>query len=187
MSQVTIAYAEADFANAALLARRLKDQAGAAAHLQDLDRKAPRESNAYPTVLLWSRAAARAVKPASPAPSRLILARLDDAPRPTPLRAAHSVALTGWRGERSHRGFTALLKAVAAPTHAAAAPRADDYSPHAKKEPIAMSNATTIPTRTPGLWAVFGFMALTAAGITYAAGFWTVETLQALPSLLISQ
>jgi hypothetical protein len=184
---VVVAHAEADTKRAAQLVARLADggiNARAAGIAQTRANASRGEEAVGAVVLMWSRAASRVRRPRFWGDVKgppLMIARLDDAPRPTALRRAQWFTLVDWRAQEGHRGFQALRAAAVA----ALAPQANNSSSGAQSA-LNQEKAMSV-TRTKGMWSLFLIMALVAIGVTYGAGFWTPADIQALlPSRLIS-
>lgn len=126
MANVVVSFAAADAQRGRIVADALV-ALGFGVVETGLDQPAPRT---LPQIVLWSKAS-EAPPRLKRSPEAVIVARLD-ASEPPLFRGAHSVNLQSWRGRSDHRGWRALLSALAAQNAPAAAGAVAVAEPAAK-------------------------------------------------------
>jgi len=157
MSEIVIAYARSDAAAAERLIGKLEQRGFAV--IRDLvgrprgARRTPvvRRNAAPPRIILWSRHYAASTRAAAPrGRTALLAARLDVAPLSNLVRSG-AVDLRAWRGREDHRGWKALLAALAAAMPAETPRAAQAGAPAKSAAPIKVSGAAAAaPAKSSG-------------------------------------
>ena len=168
MSSVVVSYAKADAARAKAVAEGLS-RLGFGVVETGLDQPAPLT---LPRIVLWSKAADATPRLRRPAEA-LIVARLDpvDPPR---FRGAVAVNLQSWRGRPDHRGWRAIVSALAATHHAATATgEAVSSPPPVAPSSSVVDDAAAKPRDRGAGWIIAGvaLKVLALAGLGAAAWF----------------
>ncbi len=167
MTNVVVSYAPADARRARAVADGLS-RLGFGVVETTLDQPAPRS---LPHIVLWSRASEGAPR-LKRAAEGLIVARLDaiDPPR---IRGALNINLQSWRGRADHRGWRALLSALAAPHHAATVTGEDSSSSPPLVAALSSVGRDADPRDRGGGWIIasVALKVLALAGFGAAAWF----------------
>jgi hypothetical protein len=166
MTNVVVSYAPADAGRARAVADGL-NQLGFNVVETHLDQPPPRT---LPQIVLWSRACGAPPR-LRRAPEALIVARLD-AIEPPRFRGALNVNLQSWRGRPDHRGWRALIAALAVSSKAATATgEAFSSSPH-PVAPLPAAALAETPDRRGTGWIIAGMALKLVALAGLGAAVW---------------